>query len=68
MKKSIVISPRVINTIKALPESERVSIVSAIAGEMILGHDVLSTLTPMESIVYSMIRSSIEQDSRQAAG
>lgn len=68
MKQSLVITPRVINTIKSLPEAERVSIVSAIAGELILGHDASSSLTPMESIVYAMIRSSIEHDSRRAVG
>jgi len=67
MNQSILITPRVLQAINALPMDERVAVVSAIAGEMFLGHAPGSALSPMETIIYSMIRSYIQHDSQRLA-
>jgi hypothetical protein len=36
-QQSILISPRVINTINSLPEDERIAVVTAFVGDMIMG-------------------------------
>ncbi len=62
MNKTIVISPHVINTLRALPVSERSNIAAAIAGEILLGNET-SGLEPIESMIFSIIRFYIDQDS-----
>lgn len=62
MNKAIVISPHVINTLRALPSEERINIATAIAGEILLGNET-SHLEPIESMIFSIIRFYIEQDS-----
>ena len=46
MNSNIVLSRYVINTINSLPEEERLSIASALAGEMILGAKLTNELNP----------------------
>lgn len=63
MDKSIVISSHVINTINALPVEERNAIAQALASEMILGADLCHTLSPMQEMLYSVIKFYIQKDS-----
>jgi len=65
MNQSIVISQHVINTINALPQEERVAIVGALAGEMILGAKLDDELTPLQTMLYQMIRDYIRRDSHR---
>lgn len=60
---SFVISTHVINTINALPTDERVAITTALAAEMILGENPKGMLTPMQQLLYTMIRRYVAQDS-----
>lgn len=63
MKQSIVITPHVLNTINALPMEERLAVASALAGELILGSELKDELTPIETMIYRIIRDYIERDS-----
>ena len=65
MKSNIVLSRYVINTINSLPENERLSIASALAGEMILGAKLTNDLNPQEEMLYSVIRNFIMRDSHE---
>ena len=65
MKSNIVLSRYVINTINSLPENERLSIASALAGEMILGAKLTNELNPQEEMIYSVIRNFIMRDSHE---
>ncbi len=62
MGTSIIISPRVINTVNSLPDIDRGAISNAISMEFILGQDPLATLTPTQSMIYSIIRFYVKQD------
>lgn len=62
-KQSIVITPHVINTINALPEDERVAVASAFVGEMIMGFNVEDTLSPIQTMLYAVIKSYVQRDS-----
>lgn len=60
---ALVISSHVINTLNSLPENERVAVTSALAAELILGEDVAGAgLTPMQLMLYSMIKSYVKRD------
>lgn len=63
MNQSIVLSAHVINTIKSLPKEEKLAIVSAIAGELILGANIDDELTPSQSMLYAIIRDYVRRDS-----
>lgn len=65
--KSIIISPRVINTINALPEQDREPVAIALAEEWILRSRRSDVLTPLQEMVYMMIRSYIIRDNRMSA-
>lgn len=56
------ISPRVIDTINSLPLVDRLPITNALSAELILGQDPTESLTPMQNILYAMIRFYITQD------
>lgn len=62
MTTPVVFSARVISDLRALPENDRISVVSAIAVNMLLGVDASDSLTPMENIIYSLIQNTIERD------
>lgn len=63
MNQSVYLSPRVINTIKSLPDVEREAITSALASEFILGIEPSDdSLTPFQNILYMMIRSYVQRD------
>lgn len=67
MNQNIVFTPHVINTLRALPVNERLNIASALAGEILLGTEI-SDLEPIESMIYSILRFYIRQDSMRLAG
>lgn len=63
MKPAVVITPHVINTLNALPPEERAAITSALAADLLLGEKIVdATLTPMQKIIYTMIRSYVRRD------
>lgn len=63
MKPAAVITSHVINTLNALPAEERAAITSALASELLLGETILNeSLTPMQHMIYSMIRSYVTRD------
>ena len=64
-QQSILISPRVINTINSLPEDERIAVVSAFVGDMIMGVKVEDSLTPIQTMLYAVIKSYVQRDSLQ---
>ncbi|MCM1520997.1 MAG: hypothetical protein NC098_09445 [Lachnoclostridium sp.] len=63
MKATFTISPRVINTITSLPAEDRDVITTALARELILGQEVDSQLSPMQAIVYAIVKHYVKQDS-----
>ncbi len=62
MNNGIIISKHVINTIQALPPNEREAISKALACEFILGQEPCESLTPIQGILYSMIRYYVKKD------
>lgn len=60
-----IISPRVVNTINALPAADREPISRALSREFILGEDPEQTLTPVQCMVYAMIRFYVNQDTER---
>ncbi len=63
MNLGFTVSPHVINTINALPASERSAICSALSCEFILGEDPQQLLNPVEYMIYSVIRFYVKRDS-----
>lgn len=71
METAFVITSHVINTINSLPEKERVAVTSALAAEMILGAKADSGdrgLTPVEEMLYSMIKMYVLHDTERSLG
>ncbi|MCM1484205.1 MAG: hypothetical protein NC043_07700 [Muribaculaceae bacterium] len=62
MSTTIVFSERVLSTINALPTSERSAISSALTAEFILGRNPDDCLSPLQAILYTMIRSYVKRD------
>ncbi len=62
MNSAIYLSPRVINTLNALPEDDRIAVASAITGELILGARATDHLTPMQTLAFTIIRSYVVND------
>lgn len=65
MNSAIIISSRVIDTIKSLPETERKAIATALSAELILGADPDETLNSFQSMLYSIIRFYVKRDSER---
>ena len=63
MNQSIVLTSTVINTIKSLDCNQQLSIVAAIAGELILGAVVSNELSQEEKKLYDVIMSDVYRDS-----
>lgn len=61
MNGNIIISKRVIDTINALPFNEKKAITKALACELILGEDA-AELTPIQSMLYSIIKYYVRKD------
>lgn len=62
MNGNIIISKRVIDTINALPFNEKKAITKALACELILGEDAAAELTPIQSMLYSIIKYYVRKD------
>ena len=56
MTAPIFISPRVLNTINSLPMEDRIAVATAITG------DASGELTPMQQLVYTIIRQYVRHD------
>ncbi len=65
MNSAIYLSPRVINTLNALPENDRIAVASAITGELILGDRATDHLTPMQTLAYAIIRRYVVSDTHR---
>lgn len=65
MESSVIITKRVINTINSLSQADRVPISNALSMEFILGQNPEHTLTPMQSVLYSIIRFYVNQDTER---
>lgn len=65
MGSAIVITPNVINTINSLPVDERLAITAALAGELFLGKEAASTLTPVQAMIFSMIKDYVSRDTER---
>lgn len=65
MGTAIVITPNVINTINALPVEERLAITAALASELILGKESASSLTPVQAMIFSMIKNYVTRDTER---
>ena len=63
MNQTIVITPNVLNTLRSLPYEERMSVASALAGEMLLGAGPCNDLSPEESMIYQILRFYVNQAS-----
>ena len=59
---SILITTHVINTINSLPDEERTAIANTLAAELILGEKPEDSLSPMQEMIYSIIRFYVKQD------
>ena len=66
MDASVVFSGHVINSVKALPESDRRAIANALAGEFLLGLNPDDELTPFQSMLYTIMQFHIKRDSTRA--
>ncbi|MDE6204923.1 MAG: hypothetical protein K2F66_02255, partial [Duncaniella sp.] len=56
MSTPVYISQRVIDTVTSLPVEDRIPISNALSMEFILGIDPTDTLTPMQGMLYAMIK------------
>lgn len=65
MKPSIIISQSVIDTVRALPETERQAIVQALANELFLGNQAQDSLSPFQNFIYTMISSNMQRDTQR---
>lgn len=59
---NVIFTPRLLRTVRALPPAEREVISNALTREFILGEDPASSLTPIQGIMYTMIRFYVKQD------
>lgn len=65
MKNSIVITPHVINTLKSLSGDEQLVIANALVQEIVLGEPKKMPLSPIQEMVYSIIKFYVRQDSHR---
>lgn len=68
MNESIVISNRVLKSLQSMPCQERRLISQALTNELLLGEDPVKSLTPFQSILYTMIRFYIQKDNPHLEG
>ena len=61
METTFIITPHVINTINSLPIDERIAITAA------LGTDPTPTLSPVQEIIFSMIKQYVRRDTERFA-
>lgn len=68
MTSPVYLSQRVLSDIQALPSSDRLAVVTALAANILLGVDGTKGLSPMETIVYTMLQNTIRRDSARILG
>lgn len=54
-----------IDTVNSLPPADRIPISNALSAEFILGNDPSESLTPMQNMLYAMIRFYVVQDTER---
>ncbi|MDE6370857.1 MAG: hypothetical protein K2K92_05145 [Duncaniella sp.] len=62
MATPVYFSSRVIDTINSLPAADRLPVSNALTMEFVLGQDPADTLTPVQTMVYAMIRYYVKHD------
>lgn len=67
MATSFIISRRVIDTVNSLPITDRIPISNALSAEFILGMDPSESMTPLQNMLYAMIRFYVVQDTERGA-
>lgn len=65
MNTSLFLSSRVISTLNALPEDDRLAVASAIVGELIFGGVAKGALTPIQNLAFEIIRSYVRRDTQK---
>lgn len=66
MNTSAIFSERVVNVLRGLPAAEQTAITSALTAEFVYGTNPDKGLSPLQSILYTMIRSYVERDMHSA--
>lgn len=64
---SVILSSHVINTIKALSETDRKAIALAIAEDFVLGGNPEDSLSPFQAMLYTIISYYVKRDSVRGA-
>ena len=67
MTSPFVISSRVIETVKSLPDEERRIISSALAEELLCGEDPVKKMSPLQAMLYSVVRYYVKRDSERSS-
>lgn len=69
MNEAIVITPKVLNALRSLPNEERTSVATALAENILLGiaEPVESRLKPVEQMIYNILRFYVSQASSRYA-
>ena len=62
MANHVYFSRRVIDTVTSLPQEDRIALSNALGMEYSLGMDPTETLTPLQNILYAMIKFYVRQD------
>lgn len=65
MANNFFLSSRVIKTVRSLPFEDRYPISNALKTEFVLGADPYVNLTPVQGMLYAMIRFYVIQDSER---
>lgn len=62
MASPVYFSSRVIDTINSLPLTDRLPVSNALTMEFVLGQDPSDTLSPIQTMVYAMIKYYVKHD------
>lgn len=65
MSSPVFISANVLNTLRSLPETERINIASALVCNLILGCESIDSLTGTEAMIYTMLNVNVQRDTRR---
>lgn len=60
---SIILTPHVINTVKALAEADRKAIGFALVEELVFGRNPEGSLSPVQAVIYTLISDYVKRDS-----
>ena len=66
-KTPVIITQHVINTIKALSDSDRRAVAEALVNEFVLGLDPDEALSPFQAMLYVLISQYVKRDSMRGA-